>query len=239
MQYDEEPESLGLLALLLGYYDHALAHFEAHLLRQNSGYRVPLMCAHVRVGGALLGLGDQTRARAHLFGALRVAAEIGASQVLLEALLGIAQLAIVPPTLAVKLLTLVCVHPASNRYSRTQARYVLSTGEFSPIPDDPEETFADDGALTLEAAVACIAPLDPGMETAQQRANRQLVEPLSQRELEVLTLMAAGRTNQEIANELYIGVSTVKKHINRIFSKLNVTHRAQAVAHARSLNILP
>ena len=72
----------------------------------------------------------------------------------------------------------------------------------------------------------------------QLAANQELIEPLSERELEVLVLIAGGLTNREIADQLYIGVSTVKKHINHIFSKLDVTHRAQAVAFARTLNLL-
>jgi predicted ATPase/DNA-binding CsgD family transcriptional regulator len=74
--------------------------------------------------------------------------------------------------------------------------------------------------------------------TLAHESNQQLVDPLSQRELEVLVLIAGGLTNRQIAGQLYIGVSTVKKHINHIYSKLDVTHRAQAVARARTLNIL-
>jgi DNA-binding CsgD family transcriptional regulator len=65
-----------------------------------------------------------------------------------------------------------------------------------------------------------------------------VIDPLSLRELEVLALIAQGCTNQQIADQLYISVSTVKKHINHIYGKLDVTHRAQAVACARSLKIL-
>jgi LuxR family maltose regulon positive regulatory protein len=65
-----------------------------------------------------------------------------------------------------------------------------------------------------------------------------LIEPLSDRELEVLHLVAAGRSNQEIARHLIISVGTVKKHLNNIFGKLNVSSRTQAVALARELNLL-
>jgi LuxR family maltose regulon positive regulatory protein len=65
-----------------------------------------------------------------------------------------------------------------------------------------------------------------------------LIEPLSERELEVLRLVAAGRSNQEIARELIISVGTAKKHLNNIFGKLNVSSRTQAVALARELNLL-
>jgi DNA-binding NarL/FixJ family response regulator len=55
---------------------------------------------------------------------------------------------------------------------------------------------------------------------------------LTSRELEVLALMAAGRSNSEIAAELFLGVSTVKSHVNAIFAKLPARDRAQAIAIA-------
>lgn len=70
-------------------------------------------------------------------------------------------------------------------------------------------------------------------------SKEALFDPLSERELEVLSLMADGLTNAEIAAELVIAVSTVKTHINRIYSKLSVSTRTQAVVQARQLQILP
>ena len=76
---------------------------------------------------------------------------------------------------------------------------------------------------------------------AQEKASPtgNLVEPLSQRELEVLHLMALGRTNKEIAQQLIISLGTVKAHTAGIFRKLDVANRTEAVAHARQLGILP
>jgi LuxR family maltose regulon positive regulatory protein len=62
--------------------------------------------------------------------------------------------------------------------------------------------------------------------------------PLSQRELEVLQLLAQGRSNREIARELMIAIDTVKRHINHIFSKLGVQNRVQAVKQAQELGLL-
>ncbi len=62
---------------------------------------------------------------------------------------------------------------------------------------------------------------------------------LSPRELEVLRLVAAGRSNAEIAQELVVAVSTVKKHINNLYAKLDARSRTQAVARARELGLLP
>ena len=66
-----------------------------------------------------------------------------------------------------------------------------------------------------------------------------LVEPLSKRELEVLHLMALGRTNQEIARQLIIAPGTVKAHTASIYRKLDVANRTEAVVLARQLGILP
>nr|MBN1230155.1 hypothetical protein [Anaerolineae bacterium] len=65
------------------------------------------------------------------------------------------------------------------------------------------------------------------------------IEPLSDRELEVLCLIAEGRSNSEAADQLVVSLNTVKKHATNIFNKLGVTSRTQAVARARSLGILP
>ncbi|HET8624308.1 MAG TPA: LuxR C-terminal-related transcriptional regulator, partial [Gemmatimonadales bacterium] len=74
---------------------------------------------------------------------------------------------------------------------------------------------------------------------AASRADRDtagveaLVEPLSDRELEVLGLLAAGKSNQQIADELFVVLDTVKKHVGRILAKLGAANRTQAVARAR------
>ena len=65
-----------------------------------------------------------------------------------------------------------------------------------------------------------------------------LKRPLSEREMEVLNLIAAGRTNRDIADELVIALSTVKSHTHSIYGKLGVKNRTQAIALARELGLL-
>jgi LuxR family maltose regulon positive regulatory protein len=65
-----------------------------------------------------------------------------------------------------------------------------------------------------------------------------LVEPLSPRELEVLRLLAAGRSNQAIAAELVISLDTVKRHVSHVLDKLQAANRTQAVSRARDLGLL-
>ena len=64
------------------------------------------------------------------------------------------------------------------------------------------------------------------------------MEPLSERELEVLRLMAAGLKHKEIAEELVISMNTVRHHTRNIYGKLGVHRRAQAVAKAKELDLL-
>jgi LuxR family maltose regulon positive regulatory protein len=66
-----------------------------------------------------------------------------------------------------------------------------------------------------------------------------LVEPLTDREVEVLGLLAAGRSNQRIAEELVVTLDTVKKHVSHVMDKLGVVNRTEAVARARELGLLP
>jgi LuxR family transcriptional regulator, maltose regulon positive regulatory protein len=65
------------------------------------------------------------------------------------------------------------------------------------------------------------------------------VEPLSDRELEVLGLLAAGKANRAIADELVAALDTVKKDVSHILDKLGVDNRTQAVTRARELRLLP
>ena len=80
-----------------------------------------------------------------------------------------------------------------------------------------------------------------GKPAAPQSASEVagLVEQLTRREMEVLELLAAGDSNQTIADKLFITVRTVKKHTSNIYGKLNVDSRTQAVARARQLRLLP
>jgi len=73
---------------------------------------------------------------------------------------------------------------------------------------------------------------------ADQRGAAGLPEPLSEREMEVLALMAKGAPNQEIADQLFIALSTVKKHVGNILVKLDTSNRVQAIGRAQELGLL-
>ena len=66
-----------------------------------------------------------------------------------------------------------------------------------------------------------------------------LIDPLTSREQEVLTMLAAGRSNQAIARELVVTLDTVKKHVGHVLGKLGAANRTEAVARARELSLIP
>jgi LuxR family maltose regulon positive regulatory protein len=66
-----------------------------------------------------------------------------------------------------------------------------------------------------------------------------LIEPLTGRELEVLRLLAAGKSNQRIAHDLVVALDTVKKHVTHILGKLGAANRTEAVGRARDLGLIP
>ena len=98
-------------------------------------------------------------------------------------------------------------------------------------------------ALLLEAIQAhliAIAPVAPPPVVTEQPTDtsRALADPLSPRELQILSLICKGLSNQEIGQQIFLSLSTVKWHNQNIFDKLDVQRRTEAVARARELNLL-
>jgi LuxR family maltose regulon positive regulatory protein len=109
--------------------------------------------------------------------------------------------------------------------------------------DQRERVAAED--VPPEHLARLVASFQPAAADTSQLAGRAgggplpgLVEPLSRRELEVLALLSAGRSNKQIADELVVALDTVKKHVSHILDKLGVANRTQAVARARELQLL-
>jgi len=96
------------------------------------------------------------------------------------------------------------------------------------------------GESILEPSVAAkvIAEFTRVSSLVPSAQMEQLIEPLSERELEILGLIARGASNREIADDLFIAEGTVKNHITHIFGKLAVRDRTQAALKARELGLL-
>ena len=106
---------------------------------------------------------------------------------------------------------------------------------------DTISTYADrllsDFPIEQLGALANRSRVWPVPRSALERVDA-LVEVLSERELEVLRLIAGGASNQAIAATLVISLGTVKSHINHILGKLAASNRTEAVARARGLRLL-
>jgi LuxR family maltose regulon positive regulatory protein len=90
----------------------------------------------------------------------------------------------------------------------------------------------------VDKLLAAFAPLEPVLVSTTHNSQSELIEPLSQRELEVLKLICQGLSNNEICKQLYLALDTVKGHNRRIFEKLQIHRRTEAIARARELNLL-
>lgn len=83
--------------------------------------------------------------------------------------------------------------------------------------------------------------MPPPMQTSvvSEQDDSHLVEAISEREIEVLQLLADGRTNKEMAQAMFVSVNTIKSHLKSIYGKLNVNNRREAVSRARLLHLIP
>jgi len=90
----------------------------------------------------------------------------------------------------------------------------------------------------LSSQVAFAKKFQSYLEKDYEKADKKLVEPLTERELEVLRLISDGMSNKEIADKMVITINTVKTYIKNIYDKLGVNRRVQVVARAKELNIL-
>ena len=125
-------------------------------------------------------------------------------------------------------------------------------------PEGYVRTFVDEGASMAELLSEVLEALqrrrlDPSIpahylrkllaalerdDASARLPTTDLPDPLSGRELEILQLVAAGKSNRRIATELFVSVGTVKTHINNLYRKLDAHSRTQAVARARELKLL-
>jgi LuxR family maltose regulon positive regulatory protein len=178
---------------------------------------------------------------------------------LLERLLALAEAQKRTGSVIEILLTQALLHQAQNR--RPQALAALERALVLAEPEGYLRIFVDEGEpirlllLSLRAALekptgrppsgyvdriaaAFARPAQVASQTTINHPKSEIIEPLSDRELEVLRLVAAGLSNAQISRRLFLALSTVKGHNLRIFSKLQTQNRSEAVARARELGLI-
>jgi predicted ATPase/DNA-binding CsgD family transcriptional regulator len=228
---------MSALALLQHQYEPALELLQNSLnFYRHIEDRGGLFTTYQGLAIALTGMGRYDEAHRHLLSALEIAAEVG----LASWWLAVSEAAgeFFAATGAVErggaLVRLAQGHAESNSITRTRAGHWLQARpELAAVPAADLETVMRE----LEAGLSAYSGT-AGTSPDGRAAQPGLIDPLSERELEILRLIAEGLTNQEIADRLVLTVGTVKTHNYHIFGKLDVKNRGQAIRRARELNLL-
>ena len=202
--------------------------------------------AYYMQGRALLALEGPAAARTPLMHALRGGIAQRSVMLLARYLVGVGEWLAAQGDVERALETLgVTLHAQASWDESRQSAARLRDRLAADLPAGVVDAALQRGADTEVLAAAAdllrsygedVAPPTP--PAAPLAASALLVDALTERELEILQLIEAGLSNPEIAARLVVGLSTVKKHINHVYSKLNVTSRTQALARARELGIL-
>lgn len=223
---------LGEIALLQHDYQAARQLYEQSLsIYQKLNDQGGLAAAHHGLGQVAYQAGAADAAAHHFRKALGIADRINFIPLLLSVLIdiGILMLNNNLKNRGVELLRLVRDHPASSQQQQKKAASLLpgsSIIQDAPIPDFKTTIIA------LRTELLDLVPVSPAA------AGFALIEPLTDRELDVLHLIGRGLSNPAIAKQLFISIGTVKAHTNRIYGKLGVTNRVEAVTKAQQLSLL-
>ncbi len=187
--------------------------------------------AHHSLGQAACQAGAADLAAQHFREALDIADKIGSIPLLLSLVvdIGILMLNNDLESRGVELLRLVQSHPAGNQQQREKAAAMLYG---SPIIHDAPIPDLDTTVIALRTELLDLGPDSPAKKVSS------LIDPLTDRELDVLRLIGQGLSNPAIAQRLFIAVGTVKAHTNRIYGKLGVANRVEAVIKAQELSLL-
>jgi predicted ATPase/DNA-binding CsgD family transcriptional regulator len=203
------------------------------------------------LGATARALGDLSVAGEYFREALQVAADMQFTSLVLVVLTGIGELLLDAGQTekATELLSFALHQPASDQETRDRAQACLARATASPAPDllaaavgrgQVRDLKSLTTQLLAELTEKEFQVVPSGLVNSPSPGSGQpLIEPLTERELEVLHLIATGLTNQQIADRLVVAVGTVKYYTAQIYGKLGVHSRTQAVAQARELALLP
>lgn len=223
---------LGEIAILQHDYQAAQQLYEQSLsIYQKLNDQGGLAAAHHGLGQVATLIGAADLAAHHFREAVAIADKINFIPLLLSLLIDVGALMLTNnlKIRGVELLRLGHNHPASNPQQKEKAASLLDSSSINsnaPIPDFKTTIIALQTELLDCVPVSSTATGSP------------LIEPLTVREVEVLHFIVQGLSNPAIAAQLFISVGTVKTHTNRIYGKLGVTNRVEAVTKAQELSLL-
>lgn len=237
---------LGKVALAEAEYEKAAGQFRASLkLYRRIGDHGGLATTLTGLADALSGQQQYVEAKDCYAEALQIAVEHGLAVFALSLLVRIGRWLIAQSQFEAgfELLAFSAAQPSTEQDARERAQSVLESGAATL----PRATFQSVRARARQLDLTSAFRLaqealraTPAEAASPGKAHVELpfADTLSERELEILALLAAGRSNAQIAEELVLAVGTVKAHNHRIFSKLGVRSRAQAVLRARELGLV-
>lgn len=245
----DNPEGMARARLVLGeiglleqaYAQAAEMYAEALAVHHEISDRGGQVRALNGMALAAIAQGDLRTARDRLRHALQIAAEVQYVQLMLFTLSNIAELLICTGQHddSARLLDIVSHHPATIEDVRERAQALRAEYDFRDAEDADIQA---DSLASVVADLLLVFPEIPGEDKPVSepvpKFRQSLVEPLTEREQEVLFLVAEGLKNREIAERLFVTLGTVKSHVNSIYGKLDVRNRVEAVARARELSLL-
>jgi DNA-binding NarL/FixJ family response regulator len=185
-------------------------------------------------------LGDYDKAHEYLRQGLQTAVQIGATPRVLALLVAAAEycLHIGRTEDSLHLLHAVAYHPATfgetrENLDRLVTRYSIVLSTEGSGASESIDSLVEDLLLAFPTADDDIV-----QPTFVPKFKQPLIEPLTEREQEVLFYITEGLSNREIAETLVVSISTVKSHINSLYGKLDVSTRDEAIVRAQELSLL-
>jgi DNA-binding CsgD family transcriptional regulator/tetratricopeptide (TPR) repeat protein len=233
---------LARVAMALKRFDeaHHLLN-DATAIAESTGSQWLKAVCYYHQGWLDLQLGKTRPAAGELHQALSVAAEVNTAPLVLDIFGIVAELASATGanTWAVTLSVYVCANVHTEFATHAHANGILKQFRAQPVaaPDIP---LSDMTAAVLAALQGGFDAVEPPFAVASNPTPQAdgMLDALTEREKEILQLLADGHTNQIIADRLFLGVGTVKAHNHNIFSKLGVNNRVQAITRARELRLI-
>lgn len=246
----EDPESmviplayLGQLAVRLDDFDSALTYFQKSRrmsrqigdngwwIKTTEGLAIAHMCRF-----------EYKQAHTLLTEALRAMIDMELPGVQLQVIQAVGRFLIETGSVedGLRLVSLVFQHMQTDNETRARAEQIIANQQIAAYQTQ------DDSAPPpqLETIVHNLQHTfpyhswDESIIPRRPTKSQPLIEPLTDRELEVLHLLAEGLTNSQIADQIVVSVGTVKSHNYNIFGKLGVKNRVQAIKHAQELNLI-